>query len=255
MYIIKNNTTLFFISMVLRDQIKIPPNIQLPVEWEECLERLRVDGLCVAPFLMSEEVISGAIQFIEDNLGDAQQYGSDYRLFDSNLNSQVISQKFAGDRRIIDIGKRYLRSNIILQTTLASKLTYQKGNLGSGQGWHRDSYSHQYKSIVYLNDVDDDTGPFQYLIGSQRYGQIWRELTYKSKIKKRPVDPRYSAEEMISLKASLGLKSTKVLGPRGTIILVDSRGLHRGTPIVQGDRYALTNYFIQKSHHNKNEKI
>ena len=53
----------------------------------------------------------------------------------------------------MDITKNYSGPKVILETTLAAKLSHKKGNLGSGQGWHRDSYFRQFKAMAYLTDV------------------------------------------------------------------------------------------------------
>jgi hypothetical protein len=38
----------------------------------------------------------------------------------------------------------------------------------------------------------------------------------------------------------------KFLANKGTIILVNTRGLHRGMPIIDGDRVAITNYHLTR---------
>ena len=37
--------------------------------------------------------------------------------------------------------------------------SFKKNNLGSGGGWHKDAYYPQFKSILYLNDVDNKKFP------------------------------------------------------------------------------------------------
>ena len=42
-----------------------------------------------------------------------------------------------------------------------------------------------------------------------------------------------------------------ILGKMGTLILVDTSTLHRGSPIKKGTRYALTNYYYTINQINK----
>ena len=51
---------------------------------------------------------------------------------------------------------------------MANKVIYKDYNLGSGQGWHKDNIARQLKFMIYLNDVDSENGPFQYLLKSQK---------------------------------------------------------------------------------------
>ena len=46
---------------------------------------------------------------------------------------------------------------------MANKLIYKKGNLGSGGGWHRDTFfKKQLKFIIYLSDVGEKNGELFY---------------------------------------------------------------------------------------------
>ena len=53
---------------------------------------------------------------------------------------------------------------------------------------------------------------------------------------------RLSEEEIckIILKS---LKKKTILGDMGTLILVDTSTIHRGSPIMNGTRYSITNYY------------
>ena len=51
---------------------------------------------------------------------------------------------------------------------MANRTVFKNNNIGSGAGWHKDSYSNQYKSILYLNDVNSENGPFQIIKDSNK---------------------------------------------------------------------------------------
>ena len=52
--------------------------------------------------------------------------------------------------------------------TMANKVSYIKNNEGSGGGWHKDAYYTQFKSILYLTDVNNENGPFELIRNSNK---------------------------------------------------------------------------------------
>lgn len=53
----------------------------------------------------------------------------------------------------------------------------------------------------------------------------------------------FSKEEIISLEDRKILHEKVITGKAGTLILVDTRGLHSDTPLIDGPRVMLANYF------------
>jgi hypothetical protein len=129
---------------------------------------------------------------------------------------------------------------------LLNRITGGPDNLGSGSGWHRDSpFSHQFKTILYLNDVADN-GPFQFVEGTHRYNSV-RKV---GKILGKPLNARRFTETEIGAMIKSGElpEPTRFTAPAGSLIIADTRGLHRGSPLLEGVRYALTRYhFSRKS--------
>ena len=117
-------------------------------------------------------------------------------------------------------------------------------NLGSGNGWHRDSFSRQFKAMIYLSDVSLDNGPFQYVEGTNNYANM-SELTSYTKMPR--LSKRHTAEEVDSyLQKSKKTDQLQTFDAKaGSLILFDSSGLHRGHPILEGTRYALTIYAMR----------
>ena len=62
--------------------------------------------------------------------------------------------------------------------TKANKVKYNKNNLGSGGGWHRDDFNFQFKAILYLNDVSMDNGPFQLIENSNGLINIIKDIGF-----------------------------------------------------------------------------
>jgi hypothetical protein len=92
----------------------------------------------------------------------------------------------------------------------------------ASQLWHRDfDDRHLLKAFLYLVDVDSETGPFEYVPGSQpggRFGDLWEW---------KPLGVRRIDDE--ELQAHTTNEAVKTLAaPKGTLILCNTSGFHRG---------------------------
>jgi hypothetical protein len=137
--------------------------------------------------------------------------------------------------------KKYVDRNQLNSFIMANRVTPKPGNLGSGGGWHRDSINRrQLKFIVYLSDVGSVNGNFQYMPKSHR---VWDKLGQNRFLKKGLSEYRYSQENIDTLVKN-GNRVDELTGSQGTLIVADTSGIHRGKPIVEGVRYAMTNYMF-----------
>lgn len=165
-------------------------------------------------------------------------FAADHRLFGAEHGSHAIAQ-FHGDEHLRCIGQQVLGTKLKVAATLAARLDAQPGNLGSGQGWHRDSLYGQFKAIVYLSDVGIDNGPFEILAGSHHLSwQIHDILRFGLD----PTNSRLSDTFAKRIVESRPWAFRRVTAPAGTAIVVNTNAIHRGSPILAGRRYALTNY-------------
>lgn len=159
---------------------------------------------------------------------------SDKRIYGFETISRSFHDIFDVEK-LREIGEAYLGRSIVCYFALAARLDTVAKNIGSGGGWHRDSaFSHQFKVIVYLNDVADVNGPFQYLLGSHRTSSKFREFGFKSLDNTRYLES--------NIKPFFDRVHT-FTGKEGDALYVDTRGVHRGMPIKNGTRYAITFYF------------
>jgi hypothetical protein len=95
----------------------------------------------------------------------------------------------------------------------------------NSQLWHRDPEDRFIlKMFIYLSDVDDDAGPLFYARGTHGYGKIKAEpeLYGEEGTTARRVDD--SGMNAVVEKD----KWLKAVGPKGTIVFVDTRGYHKG---------------------------
>jgi ectoine hydroxylase-related dioxygenase (phytanoyl-CoA dioxygenase family) len=92
----------------------------------------------------------------------------------------------------------------------------------SSQRWHRDyNDQHLLKVFLYLVDVDDAMGPFQYVPGSQPGGQYADAWPWK------PLGKNYPTEQ--ELEALIPSSSVRAFtAPKGTLIFCNTAGFHRG---------------------------
>ena len=125
--------------------------------------------------------------------------------------------------------------------TLAARMPFNYKNAGSGEGWHRDGFYRQFKTLLYLSNVGNDNGPFQLILNSQKYKNLIQDM--KSADLKY-MQYRLTDEEINKILLKEPQRKKTILGNLGTLILVDTSTLHRGAPIKKGIRYALTNYTI-----------
>ena len=132
--------------------------------------------------------------------------------------------RVCASRRMLDLANAYLR--------MWSKLEYvdawysvpqpKEATRISSQRWHRDfNDKHLLKAFLYLVDVDEDMGPFQYISGSQpggQYADAWRW---------QPLGENYPTEG--ELEERIPASAAKVFtAPKGTIIFCNTAGFHRG---------------------------
>jgi hypothetical protein len=92
----------------------------------------------------------------------------------------------------------------------------------SSQRWHRDyNDKHLLKVFLYLVDVDEEMGPFQYVAGSQPggpYADVWPW---------QPLGQNYPTEE--ELEGRIAADAVKTFtGPAGTLVFCNTAGFHRG---------------------------
>jgi hypothetical protein len=105
------------------------------------------------------------------------------------------------------------------------------------QNWHRDSEDHKLvKMFIWVRDVDLNTGPFHYILGSHmtgKFGNFYPQTRLQSQYPPlEEVEKKFSQDQM------------KVFtGKAGTMILCDTSGLHKGGAPLTGKRLLFTSLF------------
>lgn len=132
------------------------------------------------------------------------------------------------------IAKEYYNRPTWLETTIFQKnVITERGT----RGWHIDSWLNQFKAFLYLSDVTEENGPFTYLLGSHKNDNFLLKKTFRSM---RGEEDTGVDEDSVR---SSGLEIKKFSGKRGTLLLADTKGIHRGGALLQGTRSAIVNYY------------
>ncbi len=142
-------------------------------------------------------------------------------------------QEFATDPLMALIAQRYLGQPVVMDEVAFWWTTNRKAedaNLNA-QMFHQDRDRLSFlKYFIYLTDVTSDTGPHVYLKGSHR------RIPWSLRQDGRMTDEAVRA-------AGLWGNVTELTGPAGTLMAVDTIGLHKGKTPVASDRLALENEF------------
>jgi ectoine hydroxylase-related dioxygenase (phytanoyl-CoA dioxygenase family) len=93
---------------------------------------------------------------------------------------------------------------------------------------------------MYVTDVTEENGPFQIIENSEKIDYITKDIKIAS-LKYR--QNRLSESDVERLAENNKERVNTVIAEKGSVILVDTSAIHRGSPIKNGVRYALTNYY------------
>ena len=153
------NKEIFLLAMIIRDSFSKKIFRKANSKNLLTLKELQKNGVTVAPISFDSEFCLLVKKWIDDNEKLGTRFFADLRIHNAEKFSHHINKFFFNSLELSQLAQDYLASEVIIQQTLAGRLTFENGNLGSGQGWHRDSYSSQFKAMVYLTDVDESQAP------------------------------------------------------------------------------------------------
>lgn len=156
------------------------------------------------------------------------QVGSDSRNkgFEQDIGDLV--EHFKIERRIKAIDE-YLGRPVKSWFLMANRVVPVENNLGSGGGLHRDSqFSHQVKCIWYMNDVNAENVPFEFVPGSH-FNEVSVRDTYS--LGEYRFDSVRRGHELVEADASAG-----------TMLVCDTKCIHSGKPIEKGVGYVVMLY-------------
>jgi hypothetical protein len=222
---------------------------------KDILKTLVEDGVVIIPNFCSQTEIDSILSELMptlDKVVGGSYSGSNkfhrfpelgvYRLLQADTISPA-AKSFFENSFIESIAKAYVGPEVkSFQRMIEIKPSV--GYVSSADFFHVDDWKQRFKSFLYLNDVSDEEAPFVYVKKSHRGGS-WRtslERDIELKGNKGSLGSFFpwQAEEIFK---EYGLEPKACTGKAGTLILTDTRGLHRGTVLRKNRRVLLANYF------------
>ena len=220
-----------------------PP--QLDDVQRDVLERLRAEGYAMLPFSelvpnpgVWQELEADAARFAaETEVGLAREREGGESELRRRAGKEFLVRKYSRgvelglddpwlrlgtNLRLLDLANAYLG--------MWSKLEYVDvwytppaggDDRKASQRWHRDfNDRHLLKAFLYLVDVDEDTGPFEYVPKSAPGGELDQLWPW------RPLGDNYPPDEEFAERVNG--RSVTFTAPKGTLIFCNTSGFHRG---------------------------
>lgn len=144
-------------------------------------------------------------------------------------------QKIAFDENLLNLVGDFLGSEPILCQTncwwSVANSTHRSNLSTNAQLFHQDTeYLKFVKVFIYLTDVNKDNGPHQYVQGTSKIAQSELGKDYKpsNRVEDKTVNEIFGEENVLTF-----------TGQKGSVIIEDTFGLHKGTPVKEGSRLLL----------------
>lgn len=165
--------------------------------------------------------------------------GADKRWFGIQKNNPSVFSNILSNRGIITTLNRFFGTPSFF--VMYNEIEAKEDNLGSGGGWHFDSLSPQLKVIFYLTDVDQNNGPFQIVEGSEN-----------KSFRRNYIIKNLKRTDILRVRDTIQEGSVKTLvGKKGDGFLVNTSSIHRGKPLREGKRRAITYYIFSSDQSNE----
>lgn len=168
-----------------------------------------------------------------------EECSGDFRLFHVEKKSKILKKMMTDDVIFNNIASFYRNPTYWDRKLLLNKVVYNKDVVSnSGGGWHRDNHHCQFKTLVYMSNVELENGNFQFIVNSTiKDIGIPSHWSYDN--------TRYADETINNLlKDNNDCKLYDIIGEAGTVVFFDSTNIHRGKVIEKGERVALTQYYF-----------
>jgi hypothetical protein len=152
-----------------------------------------------------------------------------YQFPEKDVMSNPLIQRLAVDPTLFAVAQGYLRSKPIQDLTAMwwSTVFSRVASSEAAQLFHFDMDRFKFiKFFFYLTDVNTHNGPHCYVKGSHK--KLPEKLWKDGRIQDKEIFENFPKENILEID-----------GSKGTIIAVDTRGLHKGKVLEQGERLIL----------------
>jgi hypothetical protein len=114
------------------------------------------------------------------------------------------------------------------------------------QLWHRDPEDRAVlKMFVYLTDIDEKSGPLSYVPGTHPQGMV--KIAPGSKLVKEGRTYVRRTDDVQMNAVAPRAQWITACGPKGTVVLADTRGYHKGGWVREGERILYTCMFTSQA--------
>jgi hypothetical protein len=127
--------------------------------------------------------------------------------------------------------------------TFSGALVYQHDTVYGREKshYHVDTFLRQFKVMMYLDDVDQGSGPFSYIPGShKKRGMFIKKQLQGNANNKENVFEENELREVVK-------EERMVCAPAGSLLLMDVTCIHRGAPQTERSRSVLMNYLMPQN--------
>ena len=152
-----------------------------------------------------------------------------YQFNEQEILKNKLVQEISFDRSLYAIAQGYLKCIPIQDLTAVwwSAAFSKQASSEAAQLYHFDMDRFKFiKFFFYLTDVDATNGPHCYIRGSHKHmpDKVWKD----GRIPDNEVQESFPKEDIL-----------EITGKKGSIIAVDTRGLHKGKVLEKGERLIL----------------
>jgi hypothetical protein len=226
--------------------------VELETEAERrAVEDLRRDGYAVIENFWTQERAFAMRDRLEAELeaGESKDYdsGAYLRFWDNRAYDEGVRRLYHVERVVPELEE--LRHDPVTHRVAEAYygIPFHSGTLvfqhntqsnANTRTYHVDWWGKEFKSFLYLDDVDEGNGPFTYLRGTHK--------SHLTRLKKQLFPNReggvttFFPEDLGPLKD----REVQICGRAGTLILADVRGFHRGSPQLERKRSVIVNYMF-----------
>lgn len=207
------------LTRMISRAISLRHPVREPLKDDALLEQLRRDGYAIVPPLLSDDHVEEMLGYLaqREPIGNASL--GNYGLADV-VNCPHVMQ-IANHPRLLAIASSYLGCKPTI-STIGLRWSYPSERKAGVQSFHRDPDDWKMvKFFTYLTDVDEGTGPHVFVAGSHRE----KSPFFAGRYSDQDIAAKYGENNLITID-----------GPRGTMFLADTAGVHKGAPAVDGPR-------------------
>lgn len=209
---------------------------------DKCVKELQEDGFTRLPVLLPSHLVGELIELATNSKVMPTKFAK-FQGYQSSPNPEIdhiwdvpfeksigssACQLLIQDKQLLTLAGRYLQANpVVIGSRLYWSLAHDNKEFLTAENWHVDSGDglRFVKLFVALTDISASNGPTGYIKGSHK--SLPRKFYSGRRFHPSEIEKRFSGELL------------EATGPRGTIYLADTRGLHRGTPVREGKRLLL----------------